>query len=309
MLFTILDKEASRLVFTRRNSWYIRKCFLSSSHSLSSLSMRKISFSIIHTRSHLINISVFFPTSSYYTLLNDIHWPMRAYWSWNFKVNTRPHEIRCRGWKMKNSPLYSFSENRLPEANGLLTDCGAQGEAATRGRKGPYVRLYVSTRGGGWGDSYRGRRVSAGRETLVNNVGGGARGDKAPQCGAVDTTTTTTTTTIITTTHPLIRGPLALSRPIPISTLSSSVPAFFSFYLYVIVLIRFVDIIVRLRTNFWTIEIAGLIGAISALFRPRSIRLTNPSKIRGTKCPSNYHRRDLLRLLCDIALLQLISYI
>lgn len=113
---------------------------------------------------------------------------------------------------MINSPLYSFSENRLPEASGLLTDCGAQGEAATRGRKGPYVRLYVC-RHEGPGGSCRGRRVSAGRETLVNSVGGGAGGDKAPQCGAVDTTTTT---------HPLIRGPLASSRPIPTSTLSSS---------------------------------------------------------------------------------------
>lgn len=81
--------------------------------------------------------------------------------------------------------------------------------------------------------------MSAGRETAVNSGGGGggAGGDKAPQCGAVDTTTTTT--------HPLIRGPLASPR------LTDFYPFFlcpraslsFSISIYVIALIRFVDII------------------------------------------------------------------
>jgi len=61
------------------------------------------------------------------------------------------------------------------------------------------VHLYVCRHEGTRG-SCRSRRVSASRETVVNSVDGDAGGDKAPQCGAVDTTTTTTTTTTITTT-------------------------------------------------------------------------------------------------------------
>lgn len=131
-------------------------------------------------------------------------------------------------WKIKNSPLYSFSENRLPEANGLLTDCGAQGKAATRGRKGPYVGLYMC-RHEEVGNSRRGRRVLADRETVVNSVGGGAGGDKAPQCGAVDTTTTT---------HPLIRD-LSPHPGLQTSTLLSSLSPSFSFCLDIIALVRY----------------------------------------------------------------------
>lgn len=58
-------------------------------------------------------------------------------------MNTRPHEIRRREVENeKFTPLLVFGES-LTEASGLLTDCGVQGEAATRGRKGPYVGLYV----------------------------------------------------------------------------------------------------------------------------------------------------------------------
>lgn len=132
-------------------------------------------------------------------------------------------EIRRR--RVENEKFTLLLVFGEPEASGLLTDCGAQGEATTRGRKGrePFVCVcvcvcrYEEVRG-----SCRDRKgVTAGRETVVNSVGG-AGGDKAPQCGAVDTTTT-----II---HPLNRGSLALPRPTNFYPLLAS----FSFHLYII---------------------------------------------------------------------------
>lgn len=104
-----------------------------------------------------------------------------------------------RGGKWKIHPFTRFRRVTYRKRMGYWPNAGCRVRQAIRGRKRPYVRLYMWRHMGGGGPEGRGGR---GREEAVvgaegcqrverNGGGGGAGGDKAPQCGAVDTTTTT----------------------------------------------------------------------------------------------------------------------
>lgn len=103
-----------------------------------------------------------------------------------------------RGGKWKIHPFTRFRRVTYRKRVGYWPNAGCRVRQAIRGRKRPYVRLYMWRHMGGGREGRGGR----GREEAVvgaegcqrverNGGGGGAGGDKAPQCGAVDTTTTT----------------------------------------------------------------------------------------------------------------------